>query len=99
MTDPWSLLLRIDRKLDLVLRHLGLLEQLEINLMKELDDLATQVAANGDAEASAVLLLGKLHDLIVAAGTDPAKLKDLTTQLAASKEKLAQAILQNTPAA
>ena len=65
----------------------------------ELDALATQVQDNTDAEQSAITLLGQLHDLLVAAGTDPNKLNDLKNQLAASKEKLAAAIVANTPAA
>ncbi len=66
--------------------------------MKELDDLTVQVKANTDAEASAVLLLGKLSDLIKAAGTDPAKLAALTADLDASKTALAAAVVANTPA-
>lgn len=66
--------------------------------MAVLDDLTTQVAANTDAEQSAILLLNKLHDLLVAAGTDPAKLKALADQLSSSKDALAAAIVANTPA-
>ena len=40
-------------------------------MSQELDDLTAEVTANTDAEASAALLLGQLHDLLVAAGTDP----------------------------
>lgn len=65
----------------------------------ELDTLTAEVTANTDAEASAVVLLQKLHDLLVAAGTDPAKLQALTDQLSASKDALAAAIVANTPAA
>ncbi len=65
----------------------------------ELDALATQVAANTDAEASAIIVLGQLHDLLVAAGTDPVKLKALTDQLGTSQGKLAAAIAASTPAA
>lgn len=64
----------------------------------ELDALTAQVTANTDAEASAIQLLTNLHDLLVAAGTDPAKLTALTTQLQTSKEALAAAIVANTPA-
>src|SRR4051812_36736215 len=52
----------------------------ENRIMKELDDLAAEVAANTDAEQSAVVLLGNLHDLLVAAGTDATKLAALTSQ-------------------
>ncbi len=68
-------------------------------MSNELDTLTAQVAANTDVEQSALLLLNQLHDLLVAAGTDPVKLADLTTQLATSKDALAAAILANTPAA
>ncbi len=89
---------RIERKIDVILQKLGIVLQGEKNIMKELDDLTVQVKANTDAEASAVVLLGKLSDLIKAAGTDPAKLAQLTTDLDASKQALAAAILANTPA-
>lgn len=69
--------------------------------MAALEDLATQVAANTDAEDSAVILLGGLKtalDQAIAAG-NPAALTALSAKLGASKEKLAQAIVANTPAA
>lgn len=70
-----------------------------IKMAGELDALAAEVQANTDAEQSAVTLLGQLHDLLVAAGTDPTKLADLTKQLSDSKDKLAAAIVANTPSA
>lgn len=89
----------IHRKLDLIISLLREQRIREKHMSAELDALTAEVAANTDAEASAVLLLGQLHDLLVAAGTDPAKLTALTTQLATSKETLAAAIVANTPAA
>jgi len=68
-------------------------------MSQELDLLTAQVAENTDVEQSAILLLQNLHDLLVAAGTDPAKLTALKDQLATSKEALAAAIVANTPAA
>lgn len=88
----------IEGKLDAVI---GLLQQVlkrEGAIMKELDDLEKQVKANTDAEQSAIVLLGKLHDLLVAAGTDPAKLKKLADDLNTSKTDLAAAVVANTPA-
>lgn len=64
-----------------------------------LDALTQSVAATTDAEQSAIVLLGQLHDLIVAAGTDQAKLADLASQLDTKKAALAAAIVANTPAA
>ncbi len=88
----WDFWKELNRKLDLLMKQGAL-------IMKALDDLEVQVKANTDAEASAVVLLGQLHDLLVAAGTDPAKLNELATSLAASKDALAAAIVANTPAA
>jgi hypothetical protein len=79
--------------------YLTVILQKEIEMANELTDLQAQVAANTDAEASAVVLLNKLHELLTAAGTDPAKLADLRNQLATSKDALAAAIVANTPAA
>jgi hypothetical protein len=95
---PLQILRRIESKLDAVLYRLSNIERKENQMSAELDALQGQVAANTDAEQSAVLLLGKLHDLIVAAGTDPAALKKLTDDLAASKDALAASIVANTPA-
>lgn len=89
----------VSLKLDMVLTALDELKHGEKIMSKELDDLTTQVKANTDAEQSAVTLLGKLSDLIKAAGTDPVKLQQLTTDLDASKQALAAAVLANTPAA
>jgi uncharacterized coiled-coil protein SlyX len=87
------------RRLDALQASLDRLEAKEAVLMKELDDLTAQVTENTSAEQSAIVLLGNLHDLIVAAGTDPQKLQALTDKLAASKTDLAAAIVANTPAA
>jgi len=67
--------------------------------MALIDDLTAQVTANTDAEQSAVVLLGKLHDLLVAAGTDPAKLQAIKDTLKTSADALAAAVVANTPAA
>lgn len=100
------LLETINKKLDLLIlgqraveRALADLQQGEKVMAGELQTLTDQVKANTDTEASAVLLLGQLSDLIKQAGTDPAKLAALTQQLDASKEALAAAIVANTPAA
>lgn len=86
-------------KLDSIITMLQGIAQKEQQMAGELDALAAQVQANTDAEASAVQLLGQLHQLLVDAGTDPAKLSSLASQLENSKEALAAAIVANTPAA
>jgi hypothetical protein len=91
------LLRSISLKLDAVLLALDDLKQRDVSMSAELDALTNQVKANTDAEASAVLLLGQLSALIKAAAADPAKLQALATDLDASKQALAAAILANTP--
>lgn len=65
-------------------------------MSQELDDLTAQVAANTSIEESAITLIKGLHDQIVAAGTDPAKLAALTASLKVEADKLAEAISANT---
>ncbi len=65
----------------------------------ELDSLTAQVTENTDTEQSAIALLNNLHDLLVAAGTDPAKLAALAGTLKGSRDALAAAVVANTPAA
>jgi hypothetical protein len=68
-------------------------------MSKELDDLTAEVAAETTVEASAVTLIQGLAAQITAAGTDPAKLAALTTQIKTSSDALAAAVAANTPAA
>jgi hypothetical protein len=88
-----------DGKLDQILSLLKTVLMKETQMAGELDALTAEVTQNTDTEASAIQLLQNLHDLLVAAGTDPAKLAALTQQLATSKDALAAAIVANTPAA
>lgn len=72
---------------------------LEWKIMKELDDLAAQVKANSDVEASALLLIQGIAARITAAGVDPVKLASLTASLKSDDDSLAAAVAANTPAA
>lgn len=62
-----------------------------------LDTITQRVTETADVEQSAIILLGQLHDLIVAAGTDQTKLDALAESLRVNKEALAAAIVANTP--
>ncbi len=90
---------RVERKLDHVLYRLYLLTLGASAMSAELDQLEAQVKKVADAEDSAILLLNGLHDLLVAAGTDPAKLKKLADDLAAGADKLGAAVAANAPPA
>lgn len=68
-------------------------------MSSQLDTLTAQVTENTSTEASAIALLNNLHDLLVAAGTDPVKLSQLASTLKGSGDALAAAIVANTPAA
>lgn len=89
----------VDEKFSLILDKLDKIQQKENVMAGELQALTDQVTANTDAEASAIQLLNNLHDLLVAAGTDPAKLAALATTLKTSQDALAASIVANTPAA
>ena len=86
----------INNKLDELITLVKSLQVGENKMANELQSLTEQVAANTSAEQSAVLLLNHLHELLVAAQSDPAKLTDLITQLGTSKDALAAAITANT---
>ena len=83
-------------------RHTKLLNKLlrmEKREIAKIDDVAAAVADETTVVASAVTLLGQLHDMIVAAGTDPVKLDAVIAAIAANKQTLADAVVANTPAA
>jgi hypothetical protein len=81
----------IDRKLDLILKR-------EEYIMSAVDDTATAVAAEDTVIDGAVTLLNSLTAAITAAGTDPAKLAALTSDITAKTAVLAAAVIANTPA-
>lgn len=88
-----------DQKLDSILALLRALVAQEKAIMKELDDLTTQVQATDDAEQSAIALINGIAARIDAAGTDPKALAALTASLKSKSDELAAAVVANTPAA
>ncbi len=67
------------------------------NMSTALDALTAQVSENTSAEQSAIVLLGQLHDLVLAAQPDPSpQLVELLNQLSTSKAALAKALVANT---
>lgn len=94
-----SRLARCEQKLDTNLSLSRALLSEEFLMATNLDTITQEVAQTGDAEQAAIVLLTQLHDLLVAAGTDQAKLDDLALSLRTKKEALAAAIVANTPAA
>ncbi len=86
-------------QLDRIEYQLARLQATENHEMAALDQITADVAANTDATNSAIALLTALHDELVAAGTDPAALAALATNLEANTTALAAAVTANTPAA
>ena len=66
-------------------------------VMAAIDDLSAKVAANTDVIESAIVLIQNIKALLDAAGTDPAKLAELSATLGAEDDKLAAAVAANTP--
>lgn len=83
---------RLETKLDLVLKN-------QEAIMSAIDDLTTAVAAEDTVIDSAVVLLQGIPGLISAAGTDPAKLAALQTDIQNKTAQLAAAVLVGTPTA
>lgn len=61
-------------------------------------ELENEIAEDSSAKQSAITLLQTLKTRLDEAGTDPAKLKELSDSLSASTDGLAAAVVANTPA-
>lgn len=82
--------LALQSKLNLILESIQIMSD-------QLDQLTAQVQKNNDLLDSATTLINGIADRITAAGTDPAKLTALTTELKAKDDVLSAAVLANTP--
>ncbi len=83
--------------LEAIYRAVLTLNEESEHMSKELDDLTAEVAAETTIDQSAVALINGLAAQITAAGTDPAKLAALTTQMKTQSGDLAAAITANSP--
>jgi len=64
-------------------------------MSQEMDDLAQEVHDTVGSMESAIVFIDGLEQRLADAGTDPAKLKALRGELAAERDKLANAIAAN----
>ncbi len=85
--------------LDASQRASAQLVQLQDWIHTMFDELAAQVARNGDLINSASQLIQGLRAQITAAGTDPVALKAITDALASQDALLTSAVAANTPVA
>lgn len=88
-----------NRRLDGIEARLSVIQRENQIVTKELSDVQAAVQSETDAVTGAVTLLGQLSDLIRASKDDPAALEALATQISGNKQRLADAIVANTPAA
>ncbi len=75
-----------------------LIQTQNVKIMDELTTLQQEVAETRTVMGSAVTLIKGLKERLDAAGTDPAKLKELSDSLDQGTNDLAAAITANTPA-
>jgi hypothetical protein len=94
----WQELDLIQRKLDRILVTLGTVAQGVATMPADFAALEAQVKKNTDVEASAVMLLNQLHQMLLAAQAsgDPAQMQAVIDQLGASTDALAAAVEANT---
>lgn len=88
-------------KLNLILDKLSEITQKETFIKMTLDELSAKVTEEDTVVDSAVTLLGNLSQMLkdaIASG-DPAKVTAIANQLDTQKQKLADAVVANTPAA
>lgn len=93
-------LARIEGKLTLALRALGVILREEDHMAGELDLLTAEVAENSTVVGSAVALLQQLKALLDAAiaSGDMTQVAVLAQQLSDQTDALAAAVVANTPA-
>lgn len=66
-------------------------------LMAKIDDLQAAVGENHSAEDSVITLLRGIAQMLKDAQGDPAKLDEVVASIRASTDKLAAAVVENTP--
>lgn len=84
------------RQLDRLSRQLT---QMEMFMANEMEDLLAAVENDTTVDQSAITLIEQIVAMLTAAGTDRAKIAEVTAKLRANQAKLAAAVVANTPAA
>ena len=89
----------IERTLERVERALAQLDYRSAFIMALLDDTLAKVTDIETVEGSIEALLADISQKLKDAGTDPVKIAELNARLDALKERMAAAVVANTPAA
>ncbi len=90
---------RIDKTVAQIATDVKAIKAEEDKIMSTVDDIQADVTKEDSVIDGAVTLLKGLADALKAAGTDPAKLAALHTDITAKTDALAAAVAANTPAA
>jgi len=88
-----------DAKFNLILTRLRALTKEIQTMAGQLDTLTAAVARNTEVDESAITLLKGLAAKIEELKNDPAALQKLADDMTASSDKLAAAVVENTPSA
>lgn len=94
-----SAITRIDKAVAQIAITVNAIKAEEDQIMTAVDDIQADVTAEDTVIDGAVTLLKGLADALKAAGTDPAKLAALHTDITTKTQALADAVAANTPAA
>lgn len=87
------------RRLDAISTKLGLVYQLEKIMADTIDDVVSDMAAEDTQIDAAIVLINAIPGLIAAAGTDPAKLASLRSDIKTKTAAIAAALVVGTPVA
>lgn len=87
----------INHKLDIILKILQRMYQMEVHMTQELDSLEVAVAENESLDDSIVVLLNGIAAQLAAIKDDPKRIAALAASLVAKSQVLKDAILANTP--
>lgn len=88
-----------DKKLDQILKLLQTVILKENQMAATLDQVLTDITDLNNVEDGVIALLTQIKAMLDAAGTDPVKIQAVADQIAAMKQKAADAIAANTPSA
>jgi predicted transcriptional regulator len=90
---------RIEARLARIEQALGVIASDLEELMPGIDDVVKKVGEVKDVEDSVITLLDSVHQMLVEARNDPAKVQAVLDTLDQRKQALADAVTRNTDAA
>jgi hypothetical protein len=96
--SPPAWAVRLEAKIEQLLRYAAASQRWEEHAMAAIDDLEAKVAQVETVEGSAIALIQQIAQMLRDAGTDPARLAAVIQSLDSGQQRLADAVVANTPA-